>query len=67
MEPMPWACHVQAGFILMDHFRLDQRLFDLPFHLGQSGGTPSGQFTEGAFTQVDSQQIVHHFTDSCQW
>ncbi len=66
MHPMPFACHREARFILMDHFALDQGLFDLLLDSCQLSGTPLDQGTDRAFTHLDAQQVAHHFTGTGQ-
>src|SRR6266568_6446689 len=67
MHPVPFACHIQPGFILMDDLRLFQRLGDLLLHRGQLSRTPFDQVTDGPFTHLDSQQVAHHLTGTGQW
>ncbi len=67
MHPVPFACHIQPGFILMDDLRLFQRLGDLLLHWGQLSPTPFDQVTDGAFAHLDSQQVPQHLTGPRQW
>lgn len=66
MHPLPFACHIQTGFILMKDLRLDQSGFDLLLDLCQALGAPPDQLAESPFAQRHSQQVFHHFTGSRQ-
>ncbi len=66
MLPIPLACNVEAGFILMDDVRLDQGLFDLLLDFHQLCRTSLDQLAERAFTHLHSQQVAHHLTGSGQ-
>ncbi len=67
MHPVPFSCHLQTSFILMDHLALHQSCFDLLLHRGQPKCAPCDQVTDGAFTHLDSQQVPHHLTGTGQW
>jgi hypothetical protein len=67
MHPVPFACHIQSGFILMDDLRVFQCLGDLLLHGAQLSRTPFDQVTDRAFTHLDSQQIPQHLTGTGQW
>ena len=62
MHPVPLACDVEPGFILMQHVCLAQRDFDLLLHRFQLLGTALDQPLQGSHTHRGSQQILHHFT-----
>src|SRR5713101_4491140 len=67
MHPVPFACYIQPGFILMDDLSLFQRLCDLLLHADQLSCTPFDQVTDRPFTHLDSQQVPHHLTGAGQW
>lgn len=67
MHPMPFACHIQACFVLVDGGRLDQGVFDLLLHLAEVQSTALGEFAQGSFAHLHSQHLFHHLTCSCQW
>ena len=62
VHPVPFSCYIQSCFILMDHFALDQGLFDLLLHRGQPQCAALDQVTDGPFTHLDSQRVPHHLT-----
>jgi hypothetical protein len=67
MHPVPFACHIQPGFILMDDLGLFQRLCDLLLHRGQRKRAAFDQVTDHPFTHPDSQQVPHHLAGVGQW
>ena len=66
MHPLALACHIQTGFILMDHVACDQGLFDVLLDLGQIAGAPQGQVAERALAQRDGKHVLHHLAGACQ-
>jgi hypothetical protein len=59
MHPLAVACHIQTGFILMDHAAGDQSLFGLLLDVGQVPGAPRDQVAEGSFAHRDGKQVLH--------
>jgi hypothetical protein len=48
----------QAGFILVDHLRFDQRRFEAAFHLAQLLVASVDKASDAARRELDSQQLV---------
>src|SRR6266446_3595862 len=67
MHPVPFSCHIQSCFVLMDDLSFFQGLCDLLLYWGQLSRTPFDQVTDRAFTHLDSQQVPHHLTGTGQW
>ena len=66
MHPLAVACHIQPGFILMDHGTRDQGLFDVLLNLGQIAGASLHQVAQRAFAHRDGQQVLHHLAGASQ-
>ena len=67
MHPVPFSCHIQSCFILMDDRSFFECLFDLLLHCDQLSRTPCDQVTDVPFTHLDSQQVAHHLARAGQW
>src|SRR6266568_2773873 len=67
MHPLPFSCHIQSCFILMDDRSFFECLFDLLLHWDQLSRTPFDQVTDVPFTHLDSQQVAHHLARAGQW
>jgi hypothetical protein len=62
MQPVACACHIQAGFILMQDLRPTEGGFDLLLHWSQLLGTALNQPSQCAHAHWGSQQVLDHFT-----
>jgi hypothetical protein len=61
MHEVALPCHIEAGFLLMQHVRLRERGFDL-LHWGQLLAQHSTRAASVPTLSGGPQQVLHHFT-----